>query len=123
MEHLEGNKLIATFEGRTINNDWVSLYGDNQMHVSALDYHKDWNSLMRIVEKISQQRFEDGDYVFLRTFGMPIEDDDKRLLFMVRFNRFELHSAYTLIEAAYTAVVEFIKWHNENHNLINGKHN
>jgi len=75
-----------------------------------LNFKSNWNLLMPAIEKISAYRFEDGDTAYPRTFGMICEETGE---FMFRFNRSELFSAPTLIEAAYMAVVDFINWFNE----------
>lgn len=75
--------------------------------VEQLDYES-WERLMPVIEKISKIPTGDGDHFFPRTFGMM--DADGHPLF--RFNRFQVFTAGTLIEAAYAAVVEFIKWYN-----------
>lgn len=118
-EILEGNKLIAEFIGPS--EDWktnkgsVRLYfkpGHNTPHCEAheLKYHSDWNWLMLVVEKISKHNYEDGDTAYMRTFGMlNAETGD----YMVRINRYGVHEAKTLIEATFMAVVEYIKFDNE----------
>lgn len=67
--------------------DWVDC------GISSLNYHNNWNLLMPVVEKIKNMDWESmlfGTKRYMvtgKTLGTPIQD-------------------------AYKAVVEFIKWHN-----------
>jgi hypothetical protein len=120
---IEGNKLINIFMHGVLHDGTVQYYEgpDNFQHEGGafLKYHKDWNWLMPVVEKICKMRFpeakpEDEDYddtIYLRTFGALTEEGK----FMVRFNRHVLFEAEELIEAAYPAVLDVIEnLHNNN---------
>lgn len=80
-------------------------------------YHKSWDWLMPVIEKISKLNLPDPDGVsqdwqpFPRTFGMLNDDNGN---FMFRFNRYGIHDAPKLIDAAYSAVVEFILSNQQN---------
>ena len=80
------NKLIADFMGK-----------DHELNqcISAPKYHKEWNWLMLVVEKIDAM------------FGEDNEVDDA-------INR--VHNAVLSFDRdkTYRAVVEFIEWYNEN---------
>lgn len=85
-------------------------------------YETSWEWLMPVVEKISrhvydEQEEEDDGFggkrvikytAFPRTFGM-LSMEGK---IMVRFNRATLFEADTLIDATYQAVVDWIRWYN-----------
>jgi hypothetical protein len=131
-EIIEGNKLIAEFMGGTktkspgyLDRDyfdfkdkpyqkWTNLYGGSFEETTLywegdLKYHSDWNWLMPVIEKIEKVEFMEAEdandpdaCAFIRTFSRG----------MVRINRFTLHQANTLLEAAWQAVVDFIKWNN-----------
>jgi hypothetical protein len=111
----EGNKLIAEFMGLTQadGEDGVfhkGVWVDSELdHYESLEYDSSYNWLMPVVEKICNHEFNDFqgpiDRAFPRTFGA--KDDQGQ--FMVRFNRMSLYFGDTLIEAAYKAVVDFIK--------------
>lgn len=72
-----------------------------------MQYRTSWEWLMPVIEKISKHKYEDGDTAYPRTFGMPFEENPTKV--MVRFNRCHLHYGDTLLEAAYNAVIDFIK--------------
>lgn len=126
----EGNKIIAVFDGMQIGalHGWMSgnvgekayrkIDGEitEAYSFSKLKYHTSWDWLMPVVEKISQHRYEDygkcepyQDCAYPRTFGMLTEEGKP----MVRINASSLFIADTLIEAAWLAVVDFIKYYNE----------
>lgn len=71
------------------------------------DYRTNFHSLMRVVEKICKEKFNDdsNETPYLRTFGMMNDDGD----FMVRFNRGHLFTDESLIKATFNAVVEFLR--------------
>lgn len=133
-EIIEGNKLIAVFDGK-----FVERIGEHRQVVyqgfnlkdhgvvncltEHLRYNSSWDWLMPVVEKIGTLHYPDywsgnkpedagefDDCPYPRTFGMR----DKEGNYMVRFNANSLFSAPTLIEATFLAVVEFIKWYNDN---------
>lgn len=125
----ECNKSIAIFMGcdeYVVN--WgslpVSIWGFVTTHISErwnndrfyqnTPYHNDWNWLMPVIEKISlmQIEYEDAtlsDTYYPRTFGMLNEETGNR---MVRFNDCAVFEAKKLIDAAWLAVVDFVKWYN-----------
>lgn len=124
---LEGNKLIAEFmgykfkKGDTLNGyRGVFRHPDKSPFVLDLNcpfhakYHSSWTWLMPVVEKIQNieitpppnyrgYRFEIvvGGYVEISGFPMP------RILVNVS-------NEGSLINAIYKAVLQFIKWYNEN---------
>ena len=85
-------------------------FDDVYEHKTNLEYHKDWNLLMEVVEKILTTDIGDNDfcatYPNLRTFGMVNQTSGKM---MVRFEGHSLFEEKTLKEATYKAVVNFIK--------------
>lgn len=98
------NKLIAEFMGYIKHTQTKAyLTTDGYFHERDLKFHKDWNWLMEVVEKIESIGFtfetkknwaritRKGENIILRW------EEDK-----------------TKIEAVYNACVEFIKWYNEN---------
>jgi hypothetical protein len=119
----ENNKIIAEFLGQNkmpyefpqfgyikTNGDWNDTFFDNQ-----LKFHKDWNWLMEVVEKIELN----GKYVingiydnrgefkgwYPEIFTLYPKDEIKDLTDL----RFE-----SKIQAVYNACVSFIEWYNQN---------
>lgn len=119
-----GNQIIAEFMGWTSYTSeaagmfssityWKNPETGRVVYFHPDRYHISWDELMPVVEKISRivaYKDENQEATFYpRTFGM-LSDEGKP---MVRLNACPLFIADTLIEAAYNAVVDFIKWHNE----------
>jgi hypothetical protein len=123
MEVLEANKLIAGFMGYCFDEEMkvFRVIGSLKRVWADLNYHKDWKLLMPVVDKISRTPLigaeDHKDVCYPITFNMPTEDGKV----MVRFCGFQLHTADTLIEATYAAVVDFIQFENENKNKLNEK--
>lgn len=112
---VSGSALIAQYLGFKedekyptlwIIKDQINQNGNNHFWEGNLKYNESWDWLMPVIEKIiSEEKYEDGESVYLRTFGM-IDGHGK---FMTRFNRYTLFQADCLIEAAYLAVVNFLR--------------
>ena len=95
-EIIEYNKLIAEFiQIRNATKICVRL--------STLKYHKNWNLLMPVVEKLNTL----------------IYDSDKSIYILEQKDCFWDLKITSDINIVYKAVVEFIKWYNEN--KTNGK--
>jgi hypothetical protein len=118
MDNKNDNELIAEFMGYKQLSAITDLSG----------YYNEWNTLMPVVEKIAKivtpenEIIHNGDEsrfdsFYPRTFGM-LNAETKQ--FMVRINRFPLYQADSLIGATHQAVVDFIKWYNEQNKEING---
>jgi hypothetical protein len=115
----ENNKLIAQFLGQKVepfefpqfgfiktNGDWKDTFTEDQ-----LKFHKDWNWLMEVVEKIDslKDKENNGKYYFeIYKTSVTIFCNGTFL------NEIINTQEKTKIEAVYNACVEFIKWHNEN---------
>ena len=104
MNTTENNKLIAEFMGMVLSNivskegkRWIKkgLFQPDYL-TSELQYNSSWDWLMPVVEKI-----RDSEEARLYRNG--------KLLTMNIFEAIQ----YSGIEETYEAVVEFIKWHNE----------
>jgi hypothetical protein len=69
-------------------------------------FNNSWDWLMPVIEKIiAEEKFEDGNNIYLRTFGML----SQKGLFMVRFDRYSLFQSKDLFQASFDAVVDFIR--------------
>lgn len=115
MHKADSDKLLLTPEFVMIDKD------KNYWSLNKLEYATSWDWLMPVVEKISKFVYDEyktnngykdvieKDYAYPRTFAMLNSEK-----FMVRFNRMTLHESESLIDATYQAIVEFVKWYNEN---------
>jgi hypothetical protein len=106
-EEIEGNKLIAEFMDYT-NNYW---YQNNELH-----YHEMWDYLMPVVEKIESTHDDFHGY-----FGVHISSNGCTIA-GTRLNTSieNPHYAYfnditheTKLSSTWYAVIEFIKWYNQ----------
>ncbi len=92
---IEGNKLIAEFEGWKESNNF-------------LPYNISWGWLMPVVEKIIKKHMTDYyneyDMSYPESYFVTIGSDGKYCS--------QGTSKNSLIEATWIAVVEFIKWYN-----------
>lgn len=128
-EIIENNTLLAEYEGLKFfaycgNKSFLKefdTYSDcsdfikKNNHVGYIPelwwgaksgrYDHDYNSLMRVVEKVVKTKYDDGDHAYFRTFGQLNKDG----LYMARINRHGLFQAETLQEVIYLAVLDFVK--------------
>lgn len=121
-----GNILIAQFMGIKIrilsySGRGVGLFNDDQYH-PKLAYHKEWNWLMPVVEKIETITAEDFDkkYIQLPVFCFNIENNISTINMHVQFemaSEIDLPNMYVCgtdkLDAVYKTVVGFIKWYNK----------
>lgn len=103
----EKNRIIFDFMGCIHSKDADM----DAWEMSTLRYHESWDWLMPVIEKISQEPLIGAetaqDVCYPVTFGMPHTDGTK----MFRFAGFPVFNYETLIGAAYSAVIYFIKYH------------
>lgn len=102
-EIIEGNKLIAKFMGglihaRNATKIWVRFDDKDFVRLSTLKYNKNWNSLMPVIEKLNTS----------------IPNLDKSIYVLEQKDCFWDLKITSDINIVYKAVVEFIKWYNEN---------
>ena len=104
-EVLEGNRLIAEFDGR------INELCHHNNTSSPYDYDKSWDWLMPVVEKIESIIFNE-DNSFNVTIGSGnycvIQDSHGEV-----YDSVEDYKESKLL-TTYSAVVDFIKWYNEN---------
>lgn len=113
-ETIEGNKLIAEFMGKKkstgfgLNFRFDTWY--NGILLSDLKYHTSWDWLMPVVEKIVHEdsafRMTIGNVAAICNFESQFEAKAK--------GEGKKYSSTNTIEAVWLAVVEFIKWKNQN---------
>ena len=131
---IENNKIIAEFLewefddlSETFETPFLKLvepqaFGDEQFSCKLqdfeLEFHSDWNWLMKVVEKI--ESIEDCVYqVDILQEGCKIL---KRCCLLIDKRVGKLESDTTKIKSVYLACVEFIKWYNKQ-NKNNDKEN
>ena len=89
---MEDNKLIAEFMGVVFHDDENQFYNADGLYIGLeLEYHKSWDWLMPVVSKITRDEILIGN-----EYRESIMDT----------------VPYGLIEDTYKAVVEFIKYYN-----------
>jgi len=114
MNTTENNKLIAEFMGyETVGDGYIIPYDDtdNDYYLPEhLKFHSSWEWLMPVVEKIENTSVDNKDNsdsffnVVIEAFECDINGGGNTI-----------HAnGHTKKEATYKAVVEFIKWYNEN---------
>ena len=108
-EILEGNKLIAEFvteEPEVLKQD-LKRAGT----LESMQYHESWDWLMPVVEKINL--LDEYEYsVTIYTMDCHIQDKKGNTVISIDCK----NTVDELIKSVYEAVVEFIKWYNENKN-------
>ena len=112
---IQGNKLIAEFMGAELEGTMKGklVYGikgpcsgkTDFYYPSELKYHASWDWLMPVVEKIKELMY-DQDMNVKGSLGNKIK---YVTLYTAIFESFQQVD----INKTYTAVVEFIKWSNE----------
>ena len=125
---LEDNKIIAEFLdwefddlSETFETPFLKLvdphaFGDEQfsckLQYFELEFHSDWNWLMKVVEKIhSMQSYG----VFINPNGTYIQDEDDKVICMT-FKNEEVNGeiiSSSNIEATFNCCAEFVKWYNK----------
>lgn len=116
MSITDNNKLIAEFMGcKPIFKDkkeYQMVTHENMCYgANELQYHKDWNWLMQVVEKIENTKYDN------LTFDVFISKNKTHIHYSANnewFSNIFLYEGKTKIENTYNACVEFIKWYNEN---------
>ena len=125
MNTTENNKLIAEFMGlEPYNLKYIKhpfFKREKEIHVVNLKYHTSWDWLMPVVEKIESLGVK--FWVKGNTCRVYINRELAELDSNVEWNGistefegffFIYFEEKTKKEATYKAVVEFIKWYNEN---------
>ena len=111
MNTQENNRLIAEFMGYLLDDKegvyWIETDEKYGVPPEDLEYHTSWDWLMPVVEKIEREYMyavqSCWEHCIIDKAGENTED----------FERIEVDSSDKL-SATYGAVVEFIKWYNQN---------
>jgi len=130
LEILEDKSLVAQFMGAKVEkpySDYDDISGSMfyyskeypsphiflNVPLSGIKYDSCFSWLMPVIEKIAKLKLYDDSELEFSAYPITFGRFDDGL-FMFRLNNFPLHTATTLIEAAYEGVVEFILWYNTN---------
>lgn len=104
---MRNNKLIAEFMGNIpiFENEYQMVTHNNMCYgVDELKYHTDWNWLMEVVERIENFGFE---FFIVESRCKIAHNTDHSIETIIDFEIIG-----TKLQATYKAVVEFIKWYN-----------
>lgn len=110
------NELIAIFMGYRVDggeyeNRIVHGMNGGAISLSRLQYDSSWDWLMPVVEKIGEEL---GYRVTIcTTFTRIWRPEEKGFVPQVRNNDIEWRNLDGSLNATYRAVVEFIKWYNQ----------
>lgn len=112
---IENNKLIAEFDGKLVvfDNGEYKEYG-NDIHNQSLYYHSSWNWLMPVIEKIEEDVNDLQNIYFVEIFKSPSNNNHVCRVYDKSNKLYANCYGLTKLEATYKAVVEFIKWYNQN---------
>ncbi len=132
MNTQENNKLIAEFMGLIIRDkegnlptcsqqhklfvaeEWDKLYLVSPYSPNGPDYHKSWDWLMPVVDKIeSFQDGEDGDSMRGHLYNFRIEQHFVYILDGESMDVIIEMNGDSKLDATYNAVVEFINQYNK----------
>ena len=116
MRTQENNKMIAEFMGIVYPKlDNVIVIDNVVIKENKLQYHRDWNWLMPVVDKIeSFQDGEDGDSMRGHLYNFRIEQHFVYILDGESMDVIIEMNGDSKLDATYNAVVEFIKEYNKN---------
>ena len=125
----ENNKIIAEFMGYTLNenNEYPIEYITVQGHwdtcsIQDLNYHKSWDWLMKVVEKIENlpSRTLQGTYYLgneVKIYKAINTNTHYCEINLVKESGYRIVSIQfnkeSKIKSVYDACLEFIKWYNE----------
>lgn len=102
------NSIIHCFMGYKLSGEYCYILkkGIGFKLISSLRYHKDWNLLMKVVEKIESLNYRvtiTFSNCFIDTYN---EKDDEN------FEQIALSNSDTKFYAVFDAVIQFINYYN-----------
>lgn len=113
-ELIEGNKLIAVFIDKPVLHTWESFGKkyDSMIDVKNIkdwgkvymQYHKSWDWLIPVVD----------DIYYSRRFNTGVQTSEINSKPYKLYKNIEAALLHLSIDQTWQAVVEFIKWKNEN---------
>ena len=116
MKTQKNNKLIAEFMNEEIGFSDTSepcVLGDYSW--KPMKYHKSWDWLMPVVEKIEQSGYVyDFTIDYCSVFGYTVKITSELKNTFSDFTRIRRIGESTKINTVYEVVMEFINWYNKN---------
>ena len=116
MKKEEGNKLIAEFMGFEYDRSLPAHGGGTLITFSIKDvvYHASWDWLMPVVEKINEMEFsfEIDTWVGVTVYDYSKNFRPESLIEVLKED--EDGNKISTIKSVWLAVIEFIKWYNQN---------
>lgn len=123
-EIIEGNKLIAEFMGGSIKENltvngytqmnlpwWAfEVFDFDKLRVAGYDYHKSWDWLMPVIEKIHKM----GKMISINFYSDGNSPIECRIYNWVLGGPQHAAESSISIQSCWLAVIDFIKWYNEN---------
>jgi hypothetical protein len=85
---------------------------DNYPH-NDLPFHRDWNYLMKVVDKIESLRDKFNNFYSVQ-IGMAGANNPHQCTIEAPLWKTQINNADTKIEAVWLAVYNFIEWYNQN---------
>jgi hypothetical protein len=125
MTTLEGNKLIAKFMGYKFvyySNEFnmLEINGKMKSLESWAKYHRNWNWLMSVVEKIEQIKYVNVLMVKTSLGEFSIEISHYTPSYHITQNNkmiFVKEKTLTKIGSVWLAIIKFIEWYNKQNEL------
>ena len=120
----ENNRIIAEFMGYTLNEndeypiEYITVQGHwDTCSIQDLNYHKSWDWLMKVVEKIENTKIKDysistditDDKTFINVWHYG--DGGKWSILISNLN--EEYKDFNKMQRTYKAVVKFINFYNK----------
>lgn len=111
----DSNALIAEFMGFKKYLDTNAFIKDDSVKL-VLNYNKNWDELMDVVEKI--ESFKVNTYDSYGKFYVTISQHSCRVHTLLDSSTISKSTGFSKIQAVFEAVVGFIIWYNQNKNVI-----
>jgi hypothetical protein len=107
-EIIEGNRLIGNFMNLWIISSSDTKISEDQHWEDELEYHKSWNELMPVVEKIEALMYR----VNIFRFSCEISHYSVDAPHILEEKIYHVDSEQPKIHSVYQAVIKFLHWHN-----------
>lgn len=109
MENIEeNNRLIAEFTFHTQKTEGLEdcyIHKGTAYHIEDMEFHNDWNWLMKCVEKTEEIENHRFDFEIRQSLVEVYDKDEQTDVLQEQGDE--------KMEVTYWCVVEFIKWYNQ----------